>query len=205
MPDKIDLRKDWKQLYNPSAKEPGLVDVPPLNFLMLDGHGNPNTAPEYQEVVSALFSLSYALKFAIKKARGIDYAVMPLEGLWWVPDMTQFSTDRKDDWDWTMMILQPEWVDAALVANLTPETAHKKKQPLIGQVRFESYHEGLSVQLMHIGPYSAEGPNIARMHAFAPGQGCQVAGKHHEIYLSDVRTTAPEKLKTILRQPVARM
>jgi hypothetical protein len=204
MPDKIDLRKEWKHLYQPSSKEPVLVDVPAMNFLMLDGHGNPNTSEFYQEVVSALFGFSYALKFAVKKASEIDYAVMPLEGLWWVPDMAQFSTDRKEDWDWTMLIMQPEWVTEELVQSMQAETARKKKASLIEQIRFEPYAEGLAVQLMHIGPYVTEGPNIARMHACAEAQGFVRTGKHHEIYLTDVRTTAPEKNKTVLRQPYRR-
>jgi hypothetical protein len=202
MPAKIDYKKEWKHLYKPSAKEPVLVDVPPMNFLMLDGHGDPNHSPLFQDAMSTLYPLAYALKFTVKKALGIDYAVMPPEGLWWVPDMSQFSLARKDEWLWTLMIMQPAQVTPELVEQQRAEVAAKKQPPLIDQVRFETYHEGLSVQLMHIGPYDAEAPNIARMHAFAEEQGYTRHGKHHEIYLNDANRTAPERLKTVLRQPI---
>jgi hypothetical protein len=202
----MDLLKELKQLYQPSPKEPVIVDVPAFNFLMLDGQGDPNTSQLYQEVVSALYSLSYTIKFAIKKAQAVDFKVMPLEGLWWVEgkqnDQADFLKLEKDAWFWTMMILQPplvtrDWVETAR------ETAMKKAaSSQIGQIRFEPYHEGLSVQVMHLGPYSTEAPNIARMHEFALTQGYQLRGKHHEIYLGDPRRTAPEKLRTVLRQPV---
>jgi hypothetical protein len=202
--DKIDLKKTYKNLYNPPAKEPVIVDVPAFNFLMIDGHGDPNTSLDYQDAITALFGLSYALKFAVRKAQGIDYAVMPLEGLWWVPEMSSFSVADKSAWDWTAMILQPEYVTPALVEQMRAETAKKKDLPALSKCRFEAYAEGTSVQLMHIGPYAAEGPNIARMHAFALAQGYQLAGKHHEIYLNDFRKTAPERLTTVVRQPVRR-
>lgn len=204
MPDPLDLTKTYKTLFAPSAKEPAIVTVPPFNFLMLDGKGDPNLNPAYQGVVEALYQFSYTLKFAIKKAGGVDYKVMPLEGLWWAEDMTDFTAGRRDDWLWTMLILQPEpvtpeWVEKARALLL----AKKDSSPLCEMVRFETYDEGLSVQLMHIGPYAAEGPNIARMHAFAHEKGCHLRGKHHEIYLSDPRRAAPEKMKTVLRQPIA--
>ena len=202
MTEKLDLKKTYKNLYEPSPKAPALVDVPTFNFICLDGSGDPNNNPFYQEVVTTLFSLSYALKFAVKKTQGIDYAVMPLEGLWWVEDMSRFSLERKGDWLWTMMILQPEWVTPDLFARMQPEVAKKKGLPQAAQARLESYPEGLSVQIMHLGPYSAESPTVARLHAFAHEQGYRLEGRHHEIYLGDVRKTAPEKLKTVIRQPV---
>jgi hypothetical protein len=206
MPDKLDLTKQLKDLYFPSPKAPVMVDIPVLNFLMIDGHGDPNTSPEYQAAVEALYSLSYTLKFAIKKAETIDYAVMPLEGLWWVEDMNLFTTADKSAWDWTMMIAQPEPVTAAWVERSRTE-AIKKKGPgetaqAIARIRFEPYAEGRAAQIMHLGPYSAEGPTVARLHDFIVQQGCQRCGKHHEIYLGDPRRTAPEKLKTVIRQPV---
>lgn len=204
MPTKIDLKKEWKHLYKPSAKQPVIVDVPAMNFLMLDGKGDPNNSPLFQDAMSTLYPLAYALKFAVKKAQEIDYTVMPPQGLWWVPDMSQFSIDSKDDWLWTLMIMQPEYVTSDLVEQVRPEVAAKKNPPLIDRVRFESYHEGTSVQLMHIGPYDAEAPNIERMHAFAEEQGYALRGKHHEIYLNDANRTAPERLKTVLRQPVSK-
>jgi hypothetical protein len=205
MSEPLDLTKTLKHLYAPSPKEPVLVDVPPLNFLMLDGTGDPNNSPDYQAVVEALYQFSYTLKFAIKKAGGLEYKVTPLEGLWWAADMAAFLLGRRDDWQWTMMIAQPEPVTAEWVEKTRAQLAAKKDaSPLAGMVRFESYTEGPSVQLMHIGPYAAEGPNIARMHAFAASLGYYNHGKHHEIYLSDPRKSAPEKMKTVLRQPVAK-
>ncbi len=201
----LNWKNDLKTLYFPPAR-PVMVDVPAMNFLMIDGHGDPNNNPHYQAVVETLFSLSYTLKFAIKKAGGADYAVFPLEGLWWVPDMADFSVERKQDWDWTMMMAQPEPVTQEWVERARAEVV-KKKGPGLEEVaaraRFERYHEGLCAQVMHTGPYSAEGPVIAGLHAFIAAQGCALSGKHHEIYLSDVRRTAPEKLKTAIRQPAA--
>ena len=204
MTEKFDLKKTWKDLYNPSKKEPVIVDIPAFNFLKVDGHGDPNTSQEFKDVVSSLYPLAYALKFAVKKRQGIDYAVMPLEGLWWCEDMKNFSTDDKSNWDWTLMILQPEWVTSDLVNEIRQEVKQKKKPPKIDQIRFEEYHEGMVVCLMHIGPFAEEGPNIQRMHNYAKNLGYKNTGKHHEIYLNDFTKTAPERLKTILRQPVGK-
>lgn len=207
MNDPIDLLKEYKQLYLPSPKEPAIVDVPPLNFLMLDGFGNPNTSPLYQDAVTALYSLAYTLKFAMKKTAGTDFKVMPLEGLWWVEgeqkDQADFLKLEKDNWHWTMMIVQPTVVTAAWIETSRKAAIAKKDAPAsLGQIRFETYHEGPAVQLMHLGPYSSEAPNIARMHTYALEQGYRLEGKHHEIYLGDPRRTSPEKLRTVLRQPV---
>lgn len=202
MTEKIDYKKILHPYYAASTKEPEIVDVPALNFLMIDGRGDPNVSLEYKEAVSALFSLAYALKFHVKKTLGIDYGVMPLQGLWWAEDMIDFLAGAKERWLWTMMILQPEWVTAEMAARLQGETSKKKDMPLINKIRFETYHEGTSVQLMHIGPFSDEGPNVARIHEYAAEYGYQRSGKHHEIYLSDFTRTAPDKLRTILRQPL---
>ncbi|HOA25424.1 MAG TPA: GyrI-like domain-containing protein [Aggregatilineales bacterium] len=202
---KIDLKRELKHLYAPSAKEVAFVEVPPMQYLMVDGAGDPNTAPAYEEAVEALYAVAYAVKFAVKKADPArDYAVMPLEGLWWAEDMTAFNAERKGDWLWTMMIMQPEWVTAAIVEQAVAEAGRKKDLPALPKLRFETYDEGYSAQIMHIGPYSAEGPTIARLHAAIEEAGCALRGKHHEIYLGDPRRTAPEKLKTIIRQPVSR-
>ena len=201
--EKLDLIKQFKSLYTPSPKAPVIVDVPAFNILMIDGHGDPNTSPDYAAALSALFTCAYTLKFTIKKISGIDYHVMPMEGLWWAGDMNVFTnTPDKSSWDWTMMMVQPECVTPELFAAAGAQVAKKVGAELLSRLRFESYHEGPSVQLMHIGPFAAEGPNIARMHAFAKEQGYVQSGKHHEIYLSDFRRTAPEKLKTVLRQPI---
>ncbi len=199
---KVDLKKELKHLYNPSAKEISVVDVPPMNFLMIDGAGDPNVSPEYQQAMEALFSLSYALKFRIKKDIGADYVVMPLEGLWWTDDPSQFSMTNKAIWKWTAMIMQPEYVTLELFEEVLAEVRRKKGLPALDRVRFETLHEGLSAQIMHIGPYAAEEPTIARLHGFIRDNGYELNGKHHEIYLSDPRRTAPGKLKTVIRQPV---
>ena len=199
---KTDLRKELNALYAPSAKDFALVDVPELNFLMVDGRGDPNTAPAFQEATEALYSVAYTAKFALKKNGGEDFAVMPLEGLWWTEDMRLFSAEKKDDWFWTLMIAQPAQVTSALIQEAIKELAKKKNPPALAKVRFANYHEGTAVQILHIGPYATEGPVIARMHTFIAENGYEPAGKHHEIYLGDPRRTAPEKLKTIVRQPV---
>jgi hypothetical protein len=200
MPEKLDLKKMYKHLYQP-PKRFELVDVPPLRFLMLDGRGDPNTSPEFAAALQALYSLSYTLKFAIKKAEGLDYPVMALEGLWWAEDMETFLSGDKSNWLWTLMIMQPEAVTPAWFEEARRQAAKKVPAGLLAQVRLETYHEGLSAQILYTGSYSAEGPTIAAMHDFLAAQGLQRRGKHHEIYLSDFRRTAPEKLLTVLRQP----
>ena len=199
---KIDLKKELAYLYNPSKKEFTIVDVPPMQFLMIDGHGDPNISLDYREVLSALYALAYTLKFASKKALDKDFTVMALEGLWWVENMEEFSLNDKSAWSWTMMMMQPEWITAEMVEEARVEAARKKDLPALSRLRFETYHEGLSVQIMYLGAYADEGPTIARMHAFIAEQGYAPNGRHHEIYLGDPRRTAPEKLKTVIRQPI---
>jgi len=199
---KVDLKKDLKHLYNPSAREVSVVDVPPINFLMVDGVGDPNVSLEYQQAMEALFSLSYALKFTVKKSIGLDYTVMPLEGLWWTDDPSQFSMINKAIWKWTAMIMQPEYVTAEMVAEALNEVREKKGLLALESVQFKTYHESLSAQIMHIGPYAAEEPTMAQLHRFIRENGYEPSGKHHEIYLNDPRRTASEKLKTVLRQPI---
>lgn len=202
---KIDLRRDLKALYAP-VKTPVLIDVPPLTYLMVDGHGDPNAAQEYREAVEALYAVAYTLKFALKRGpEGIDIAVMPLEGLWWADDMTAFTGDRKSEWSWTMMIAQPDVVTPERVEQAIAEAARKKELPAVTKVRLDALAEGLSAQVLHVGPYSAEGPTIAALHDFIREEGYGFGGperKHHEIYLSDPRRTDPAKLKTLIRQPV---
>jgi hypothetical protein len=200
---KIDYKKELKLLYAASAKQAVLVDVPTLSYLSIDGTGNPNTSSAYQEAVQALFSLAYTIKFALKKSSApIDYAVMPLEGLWWVDDMRQFSVARKDEWKWTLMIMQPAIVTQPIVEACRAELARKKDLAALSQVKFAAFNEGKAAQVLHIGPFSEEGPTIQKLHAFIQANGLKLAGKHHEIYLSDIRKAAPEKWKTIIRQPV---
>ena len=202
---KTDFKKEWKHLYRPSAKEFAVVDVPPMNFLMIDGHGDPNTAQEYQDAVEALYGVAYKLKFMSKKEKGMDYIVPPMEGLWWVENMEEFTTENKSTWDWTMMIMQPEWITQEMFEEALKQVEKKKNPPALSRLRLEVYHEGLAVQIMHIGPYDAEAPTIARMHTFIDENGYEPTGKHHEIYLGDPRKVAPERLKTVLRQPIRKV
>ena len=199
---KIDFKKEWQHLYRPSAKEVSEVEVPALNYLMVDGRGDPNTAPEYQLAIEALYSLAYKAKFISKKQSGLDYVVPPLEGLWWAPDIAAFSTQDKSAWQWTMMIMQPDGVNAEVIAQATAKVEQKKNPPVLSQIRLQSLEEGHALQIMHIGPYAQEAATIARMHAYAADTGYALVGKHHEIYLSDPRKVVPKKLKTVLRQPV---
>jgi hypothetical protein len=183
---------------------PQLVQVPPLKFLCLEGHGDPNTSPEYASAVRALYSVSYAAKFAVKKAGGPDFKVSALEGLWWAEDLSTFLTGDKSEWDWTMMIRQPDAVTGDLLARLSDEVAAKKSMPTARELRLISFEEGAAAQVLHVGPYAAEAPTIARLHEFIRDQGFTFDGhrdKHHEIYLSDPRRSAPGKLRTIIRQP----
>jgi len=199
---KIDFKKHYKNLYQTSAKEVVSLEVPPLNYFMIDGEGDPNTSQSYAEAVEALFTLSYTLKFMVKKGEfGIDYGVMPLEGLWWADDMNAFTADNKTDWRWTMMIMQPELITPVLVEAAIEEVKRKKQLSALSKIRFETYSEGLCAQLLHIGPFSEEGPSIAKIHSYIEANSA-LSGKHHEIYLSDIRRAAPEKWKTIIRQPM---
>jgi hypothetical protein len=199
---KLDMKRELKELYAPSAKEISVVDVPALNYLMVDGKGDPTVAQAYKDAVEALFSLSYALKFKIKKEKGMDYTVMPLEGLWWVPDMREFSTSNKGAWLWTMMIMQPKLVTAESVKQVTAEIGKKKELAALPRVRFETLTEGLAAQILYVGPFADEGPTIQKLHDHIHATGHQLHGKHHEVYLGDPRKTAPAKLRTVIRQPM---
>lgn len=201
--EKVDHKKILKEFYRPSSRKPSEVDVPEMNFLMIDGKGDPNTAQEYQDALETLYATSYTLKFKLKKAKIADFTVMPLEGLWWVEGSEGFDFDVKVDWCWTSMIMQPQPVTRNEVIEAMAETKEKKNPPALQKIRFESFREGYSVQIMHIGPFSEEQPTIDKLHTYAEEQGFKLRGKHHEIYLSDPRRTAPEKIKTVIRQPVA--
>lgn len=203
MSEKIDLKKTLKDLYQVSAKAPSVVEVPPLRYLMIDGEGDPNTAPAYAEAIEALFSVSYTAKFMVKKgSQAIDYSVMPLESLWWSDDLSAFRTGAKDRWKWTAMILQPDFVSDGLIGEAVDEVRKKKMLPAVDLLRLESLTEGRCAQILHVGPFAEEGPTIERLHAFITAHSA-LRGKHHEIYLSDLRRTDPAKWKTIVRQPMA--
>ncbi|MFI5801402.1 GyrI-like domain-containing protein [Streptomyces sp. NPDC051561] len=181
-----------------------IVDVPDLQYVMIDGHGDPNTSPRYAEALAALYPVAYKLKFASKRDLGRDYVVMPLEGLWWAEDMDSFTGARdKSRWDWTMMIMTPDWIDQQMFDAAVQQAGAKGDLACLGELRLEALSEGTCVQTLHIGPYDDEADVLARMHhEFIPGNGLRMTGKHHEIYLGDPRKVAPAKLRTILRQPV---
>ena len=203
MADKVDLKKSL-DAYQAKRGQFRVVDIPDLQYLMIDGHGDPNTSPSYAEALNALYPIAYALKFASKRELGRDYVVMPLEGLWWADDMDAFTVARdKSRWDWTMMILTPDWIDRPMFDAAVERTRTKSGPRRLDDVRQASLSEGRCVQTLHLGPFDAEAEVLDRMHhRFIPDNGFRMAGKHHEIYLSDPRRTAPEKLRTILRQPV---
>lgn len=203
MAEKVDLKR--LDAYRAKAGEFRILEVPPMQYLMIDGHGDPNTSPDFAAATAALYPVAYKLKFASKQ-RGRDYTVMPLEGLWSADDMDAFTTARdKTQWDWTLLNLVPDWLTADDVAAAVDAVGRRDAPARLADVRLGPLAEGLCVQTLHIGSYDAEAPVLARMHhEFIPGEGLEMTGLHHEIYLSDWRKVAPQKLRTILRQPVRR-
>ncbi len=202
---KLDFKKDLKHLYQASAKAAVEVEVPRLAYLMVDGEGDPNTSKSYAEAVEALFAVSYAAKFMVKKGpAAVDYGVMPLEGLWWTEDMSKFSIADKARWKWTVMIMQPAPATKAIVDAAMAEVARKKGLAALTRLRLDTLTEGRCAQILHVGPFSEEGPTIARLHEFITSRGARLSGKHHEIYLSDIRKADPTRWKTIIRQPMTR-
>lgn len=202
---KLDLKKELINLYSAKVNDPVLIKVPKMNYLAIDGKGDPNTSKEFKDAVETLYPVAYKIKFTCKKELSKDYTVMPLEGLWWMEDMTKFSVENKKDWLWTMIIMQPDFVTKEMFKKAVVEVKSKKQLVSIDKIKFITINEGLSGQIMHLGPFSKEKPTIEKLHNFIKEKGHTFNGnkqKHHEIYLSDMRKTAPEKLKTILRQPV---
>ena len=201
---KIDVKKEFKKLYHASAK-PALVELPAMNFLMMDGQGKPEDSA-FEDAIQALYNLSYTLKFSFKStdkpAGYFDYVVPPLEGLWWMSDNSSFDMARTEDVRWSLMIMQPAYIDKTHVGNAISIAKSKHPEISFERVRFEKYEEGLCIQLLHIGPYNTEAPDIERLHQHALQLSYELHGKHHEIYLSDPRKTTPDKLRTILRQPI---
>lgn len=196
---KLDLKRSLKDLYAPAAGKISVVDVPPLTYLTIDGQGAPD-GPEAQVALRALYPVAYKIKF-LMKARDQDFVVMPLEGLWWSDDMDAFREGRRDRWRWTYMILQPEFVTPEMVAEAIASVDPEKAGPALGRVRLEHLEEARAVQVLHIGPYAEEGPTVTRLHEHIASLGGELCGKHHEIYLSDPGRTAPDRLRTIVRQP----
>ena len=203
---KIDFKKSL-DAYRARASEFRIIEVPALRYLMVDGHGDPNTAPAYAEALGALYPVAYTLKFASKQRLGRDYVVPPLEGLWWAADMEAFTSARdKSQWDWTMMLMVPDWIGEEMVAEAMATVAAKDPPAALGRVRLEALSEGLCVQTLHVGSYDDEAATLVALHAdFIPSQGLRMTGKHHEIYLSDPRRVEASRLRTILRQPVVRV
>lgn len=201
--DKYDIKKACKALYGAPAGRFEQVEMPAMQYLMIDGAGDPNTAPGYVAAVEALYTASYTLKFMSKAELKRDYVVPPLEGLWWAEDWSDFVARRKERWRWTMMIAVPEFVPAAMAEKAIAQAIEKKGLAALSKLRVERLEEGSVVQTLHVGPYDDEGPTLQTLHeAFLPAQGLVPTGHHHEIYLSDPRKTAAAKLKTVLRQPV---
>jgi len=205
--EKLDLRKQFKHLYQPSAKKVEVVDVPEFKFALIDGAIepglSPGSSPSFQQAMMALYGIAYTLKFIskLRKENPIDYTVMGLEGLWWV-EGGEFDIRNPTNWRWTVMILQPDHITPEMYAQALEQLRKKKPNPALDKLRFENFHEGLCIQTMHLGPYAEEMTTIARMDAFAQEHGYSMHGKHHEIYLGDPRKAEPSKLKTVLRHPV---
>ena len=201
--DKIDFKKTLDS-YQAKRGVFRLVEVPPLHYLMIDGHGDPNTSPAFAEAIETLYPIAYKLKFASKQGLGRDYVVPPLEGLWWADDMNAFLNRDASQWDWTLLLLVPDWIDQAMVDAAVEQVAAKDPPARLGDVRFDLLDEGLCVQTLHVGSFDDEGPVLQKLHEeFIPNQGLTPTGHHHEVYFSDFRRTAPDKLRTLLRQPVA--
>ncbi|MDQ3098003.1 MAG: GyrI-like domain-containing protein [Chloroflexota bacterium] len=180
-----------------------VVEVPQARYLMIDGHGDPNTGKDFQSAITALYPVAYKLKFASKQELGKDYTVMPLEGLWWAEDMNSFTSGQdKSQWEFTLMIMQPEWITGAMFQAAVQEVAERDPTADLARVRLETLHEGTCVQTLHVDPFDDETEILAKMHEFIPAHGFEMTGKHHEIYFSDLRKVAPHKLRTLMRQPV---
>ena len=202
--NKIDYKKEYKELYNGKVGVINKVKVPPMNYLMVDGKGDPNTSKEFVEAIETLYPVAYTLKFMCKRELNIDYGVMPLEGLYWAVDMEKFDVNDKDSWLWTLMIMQPEIITKDMYTKALEQVKTKKNPPALDKIKFEKMTEGKSAQVMYVGPYAKEGPTVLKLHDFIRSNGGKLNGemkKHHEIYLNDMSRTAADKLKTIIRQP----
>lgn len=203
--EKIDFKKTLES-YKAKPGKFSVVVVPKMQYLMIDGHGDPNTSIEFKDALETLYPIAYKLKFMSKLELKKDYVVTPLEGLWWSKDMEDFTAKRdKSKWDWTMMLMTPEWITQQMFKEAKDKVAEKNLAK-IDDVRLEYLDEGLCVQTMHIGSFDNEGPVLEQMHTqFIPDHNFKMVKKHHEIYFSDFRIVAAEKMKTILRQPVERI
>ena len=201
---KKDLPKDLQALYFPTGKEPVFVDVPTMQFAMVDGSGSPESSKDFQEAIGALYGVAYTAKFAGKKAGIPGIRVMPLEGLFWTEGAEAFPPADPAKWHWTLMLMEPREVTRKLFDESVRQLRERKIPPGLARVRLERWREGEAAQILHVGPYSAEQPTIAKLHAFIRSQGYELSGKHHEIYIGNPQTSAPERLKTVIRQPASR-
>jgi hypothetical protein len=195
---KIDFKKELPDLYSCPKGRIAEIAVPRMTFLMIDGEGDPNVSEDFSAAVQALYGCSYRLKFALKKARLADYAIPPLEGLWWADDMEDYEAGKRERWKWTLMIMQPEAVTRERLSVAAKELAAKKELP---SLRLEEFEEGRAAQLLHIGSYASEAPAVRRLHQHIRDRGMTLRGRHHEIYLGDPRRAAADKLRTLIRQP----
>ncbi|GGO20730.1 GyrI-like domain-containing protein [Micromonospora parathelypteridis] len=201
--EKIDFKRTLDG-YQARRGQFRVVDVPDLQYLMVDGHGDPNTSTAFTEAIEALYPVAYKLKFASKRSLLRDYVVPPMEGLWWAEDMAAFTTARdKSQWDWTLMLMVPDWIDQVMFTAAVEQTGAKNRPARLDDVRLQTLTEGRCVQTLHVGSFDEEADVLARLHQeFIPGHGLRLTGTHHEIYLSDFRKVAPDKRRTILRQPI---
>ncbi len=200
---KLDFRKEYPELYNPPSTKFMIIDVPDMKFFMIDGKGDPNTSQEFKDAIATLYPLSYGVKMPFKKKHtDKDYVVPPLEGLWYMENMAEFRMDNKQSWQWTLMMRVPDFIPDSDASDAIDVVKAKKNPPSIEKIRFEHFQEAKCVQIMYVGPFDAEPPTITKMHEWAKDQGYHLRGKHHEIYLSDLRRVEAERLKTILRQPI---
>ena len=201
---KLDYKKEFPDLYQPSLKTQAIIKIPEMMFFMIDGIGDPNTSKEYKDAVQTLYNISYTLKMKVikKETPSKDYIVPPLEGLWYIPNMKEWSMEGKDKWQWTMMIRIPDFIKDSQIKKAMNILKESKTLSSFSKLRYEQYNEGTCVQIMYLGAYDDESPTIAKLHKFAKEKGYSLEGKHHEIYLSDPRKVEPERLKTILRQPI---
>ena len=194
-------------MYKPSLKTPSIIKIPEMTFFMIDGTGDPNNSEDYKDAVQILYNISYALKMKVikKETPSKDYVVPPLEGLWYMPKMEEWSMDEKDKWEWTMMIRIPDFVKDSQIKKAMKILKETKNPKSFSKLRYEQYDEGTCVQIMYLGPYNDEPPTIKKIHQFAEKNGYNLNGHHHEIYLGDPRRVEPERLKTILRQPIIKI
>ena len=200
MPPKLDLYKVHKQEYAATSK-PEVVSIGPAKYLAIDGEGPP-ASEDFNCAVEALYAVAFTIKMTKKKAGGQDYVVSKLEGQWWINGNGDFLAAPKSSWKWKLLIRIPDFITQSDLEIAVATLLKKNKPSTVSQVRLESMDEGRCVQMLHLGSYDTETPNIRRMHDFAKQNASSPHGLHHEIYLSDPRRVAPAQLRTILRQPV---